>query len=63
LKDFLTAIGMVLVIEGLIFALSPRHLREALRLIEKVPDKVITRMGLIAMFTGVLFVGFIKSLF
>lgn len=63
MKDFLTAIGLVLVIEGLIFSLSPSHLRDALRLIEKIPDRVIIRLGLGAIFTGVLFVGLVKSLF
>ena len=63
MKDFLTAIGLVLVIEGVLFALSPTHLRDALRLIERVPDAVISRMGLFAMFTGVLLVGLVKSLF
>jgi uncharacterized protein len=62
-KDFLTAIGLVLVIEGVIFALSPTHLRDALRLIERVPDKTITTMGIGAMLTGVLLVGIVKSLF
>jgi uncharacterized protein len=63
MKDFFTAIGLVLVIEGMFFALSPARLREAMKMIEAVPDGALKRFGLGAMFTGVLLVGAIKTFF
>jgi uncharacterized protein YjeT (DUF2065 family) len=63
MKEFLVAIGLVLVIEGFMFAASPDRLREALKMIEAVSDNSLKRIGIASMFTGVLLVGAIKTFF
>ena len=63
MKDFLVALGMVLVIEGLIFALSPSHLRRVLALVNQLPDRTIVMMGLLALSLGVVMIGLVKVIF
>lgn len=61
MKDFLTAIGLVLVLEGLVLAASPFRLRDILKMLEEMPPARLRIIGLAAMFTGVLLVGLVKS--
>lgn len=51
--ELVTALGLVLVIEGLIYALSPRHLKAVLALVERVPEDVLRIGGVVAICIGV----------
>ena len=53
LRDIVTGIGMVLVIEGLVYALAPslvERLREALR---EMPPEMRRKHGVLTVVTGV----------
>lgn len=51
--DFLTAIALVLVIEGIMPFLNPVGLRKMLILVASVEDTTLRFMGLIFMLSGV----------
>jgi uncharacterized protein YjeT (DUF2065 family) len=51
--DFLTALALVLVIEGLIPFISPSRMRETLAMIQQLDDKILRYMGLGSMVLGV----------
>ncbi|MDU8942703.1 DUF2065 domain-containing protein [Ovoidimarina sediminis] len=48
--------GLVLVIEGLVFALAPSRLEEALEALKQVPPEARRLLGLAAVALGVLLV-------
>lgn len=51
-------LGMVLVIEGLVFALAPSRLEDMLRLFSQIPVETRRLIGLGAMTLGVILVSF-----
>ncbi len=48
--------GLVLVIEGLVFALAPSRLEEALEVLKRLPPEVRRLIGLTAMAIGVILI-------
>jgi len=55
--DFLlTALGLVLVLEGIPWFLSPRGTKELLRQVKEIADPALRWFGLAAMGTGLLLV-------
>ena len=52
----LLAIGFVFLLEGLVLALAPSRLEEALRLLSTLPPETVRLLGLLAMTGGALFV-------
>lgn len=52
MDDFVTAIGLVLVLEGLSYAAFPKGMREAIAQVGQLPDKLLRRYGLIAAVLG-----------
>jgi uncharacterized protein YjeT (DUF2065 family) len=52
MDDFVTAIGLVLVLEGLSYAAFPKGMREAIAQVGKLPDGILRRYGLIAALLG-----------
>jgi len=54
--------GLVLVIEGLVFALAPSRLDEALDLIRNTPPETRRYLGLAAVALGVVLVWIARSL-
>lgn len=61
LGDALTALGLVLVIEGLIFALVPEGAKRAVMLMTSRPPALLRMLGLGAMASGVLLVWFVRG--
>ena len=61
LGDALTALGLVLVIEGLIFALVPEGAKRAVTLLTSRPPALLRMLGLGAMAAGVLLVWFVRG--
>ena len=53
ISELFTAIGLVFVIEGLILALAPGHLRGILELVAQLPPEQLRNSGLIAATIGV----------
>ncbi|MEM0937578.1 MAG: DUF2065 domain-containing protein [Pseudomonadota bacterium] len=52
----LLALGLVFLLEGLVLALAPSRLEEALRLLQTLPPDTIRLLGLLAMTGGGIFV-------
>jgi uncharacterized protein YjeT (DUF2065 family) len=53
MKDFVVALGLVLVIEGLILAAFPARIRDALETMRVTPDQQLRIVGLVAAVLGV----------
>ncbi|MDG1708588.1 MAG: DUF2065 domain-containing protein [Emcibacteraceae bacterium] len=58
--DFIVAIGMVLVIEGILYALFPVSMRNMIKMALELPEKKLRQAGLIAAIIGVALIYFIK---
>jgi uncharacterized protein YjeT (DUF2065 family) len=63
MKDFLTAIGLVFVFEGLILFASPRRLLKILNVITKYSEKKIRVIGSFSMLIGVILIMIIRNLY
>ena len=61
MNDFLTAIGLVFVFEGLILFASPRRLLKILNVITKYSEKKIRLIGSFSMLTGVVLIMIIRN--
>ena len=48
----LLAIGLVLFVEGLVYALAPSLLRQLMEMIRNIPDTVLRQNGLMALALG-----------
>ncbi|WP_336911466.1 DUF2065 domain-containing protein [Aestuariivirga sp.] len=57
----LTALGLVLVIEGLLYALVPSQLKAMMRQVEKLSDDHLRLGGVAAMATGVVAVWLVHA--
>ena len=57
----LLGIGLVLVFEGLVFALAPSRLEELVRIISEIPVETRRAMGLASVAAGVLLVWLARS--
>ncbi len=62
LTAILLGIGMVLVIEGLVFALAPSRLEDLLRMMAQIPPETRRIIGLVAIALGVLIVAWAMRL-
>jgi uncharacterized protein YjeT (DUF2065 family) len=56
MTTLLLAIGLVFILEGLVLALAPSRLEEALRLLSALPAETVRLLGLLAMTGGAVFV-------
>ncbi len=61
--ELLVALGLVFVIEGLLYALVPGHLKTMMKAMENVPDETLRIGGLAALGFGVFIVWVVQSLF
>ena len=57
----LLGLGMVLVVEGLVFALTPSRLDDLLRLMNQIPVETRRLIGLAAMTLGAVLISFAVS--
>ena len=53
IRDVALALGLVAVIEGLVLALAPSRLREALELMRTMPADQLRLLGLVSVTVGV----------
>jgi uncharacterized protein YjeT (DUF2065 family) len=61
MRDFLTALALVLVLEGLFLALMPRRLRQILEALEQIAPETLRMFGLVVACIGVLAVWLIRG--
>lgn len=61
MSDFLVAIGLVLAIEGTLYAALPQSLKAMMRTVVDVPDAQLRAAGLVALAVGVLVVWFVRG--
>ena len=61
MTDFLTALALVLVIEGLFLAILPHRLRQILAMLETVPPEGLRVGGLVAAALGVFCVWLLRG--
>ncbi|APX89316.1 hypothetical protein BV394_05955 [Brevirhabdus pacifica] len=55
-ETFVTALGIAIFFEGLVFALAPSRMEELVRLIAQMPRETRRLLGISAMLTGLVIV-------
>jgi uncharacterized protein len=60
-RDVLTALALVLVIEGLLYAIAPGAMRRMMARAQEVPESWLSRAGVAAAAIGVVLVWLIRS--
>jgi hypothetical protein len=60
-SDFLVALGLVLAIEGTLYAVAPQSLKAMMRTVVDLPDAQLRAAGLAALAVGVLVVWFVRG--
>jgi uncharacterized protein len=53
MSDLVTALGLVLIIEGLVYAAAPGRFKAMMARLEEIPDETLRMGGLIAVAVGV----------
>jgi len=61
MSDLVTALGLVLVLEGVLYALVPGGMKAVMRSALETPDQVLRLAGLIAAAVGVFLVWIIRG--
>ncbi len=59
--DLLTALGLVLVLEGIVLSLFPNALRHAMALAMKLPNFSLRWVGLIALIVGFVVIWLVRG--
>ena len=61
MKDLLTALGLLLFIEGLFFAVFPTRIKNMLKSIEKISPTKLRKIGIFFLLLGFLIVWYIQK--
>ena len=61
MKDLISALGLLLFIEGLFFAIFPTRIKNMLKVIEKIPETKLRSIGVFFLILGFLIVWYIKN--
>jgi uncharacterized protein YjeT (DUF2065 family) len=61
MTEFWTALALVMVIEGLLPAITPRGYRKAMMSVAQMDSRSIRITGLVSMIAGALFLYFLKN--
>jgi uncharacterized protein len=61
MSDFVVALGLVFVIEGLVFAAFPGAAKRAVIAVMETPEKVLRAFGLISALVGLLVVWLVRG--
>lgn len=59
--DLLSALGLVLVLEGLLPFASPARWREMMRQVGEAPDRTLRTIGAVSMIAGLLLLYFARA--
>ena len=58
--DFFVAVGLVFIFEGLILFISPKRLKQVLKLINDFSEKKIRLIGLFSITIGIIIISIIR---
>jgi uncharacterized protein YjeT (DUF2065 family) len=61
MSDLITALGLVLVIEGLLYAINPSGLKQMMAMVHEIPEEKLRVAGLGAIVIGFLIVWFTRN--
>lgn len=61
MNELITAIGLVLAIEGTLYAISPGGMKSMMRSALETPDHILRYYGLVVLALGVLIVWFVRG--
>jgi len=61
MDDLLAAVGLVLVLEGALYALFPQMMIETMRKLPEIPPHVLRATGLVAVAIGWLIVKWVRT--
>jgi uncharacterized protein YjeT (DUF2065 family) len=61
MADFIVALGLVFVIEGLLFAVNPAAAKNAMAHVMETADGPLRLIGIVAAVVGVLLVWFVRG--
>ena len=61
MKDLILALGLLLFIEGLFFAIFPTRIKNMLKIIDKIPETKLRSTGVFFLILGFLIVWYIKK--
>ncbi len=61
MTDFLVALGLVLVIEGLVFTAGPGMAKRAMASVLETPDSVLRVVGLVTALVGLLLIWLLRG--
>ena len=61
MKDLISALGLLLFIEGLFFAIFPTRIKNMLKSIEMIPETKLRSAGVFFLILGFLIVWYIKN--
>jgi uncharacterized protein YjeT (DUF2065 family) len=61
MRDLISAIGLLLFIEGLLFAIFPTRIKNMLKTLEKIPETKLRSVGIFFLILGFLIVWYIKN--
>lgn len=61
LSAILTGVGLVLVLEGLFYAIGPATMKTAMRIVLEMPDGRLRYGGLIAMVVGCVLIWLVRG--
>lgn len=59
--DLVVALGLMLVIEGCVFAVSPRHVRHAMLAVAATSEPTLRTLGLIFALAGLVIVWIVRG--
>lgn len=59
--DLITAFGLMLVFEGVVYALFPGGMKRAMAQIQTLPDAILRNSGLAVLVAGVVIVWFVRG--
>jgi uncharacterized protein YjeT (DUF2065 family) len=61
MEIFLSALGLVLILEGIPYFISPPRMKEFMQQIQEMDDGTLRKMGLLAMIIGLLIIYLIRK--
>ena len=61
MKDLITAIGLLLFIEGLIVAMFPSRIKNMLKKIENIPNNKLRSTGILFLLIGFIIIWYIRT--
>lgn len=61
MNDFFTAMGLVLILEGMPYFVAPDRMREWVLQVAELPDSTLRKTGLILMLLGLLTIYLVRS--